>query len=30
VYEATAELLGQAPDDLAKRVEENFVRLFGG
>ena len=29
VYEATAELLGQAPDDLAKRVEENFVRLFG-
>ena len=30
VYEATAELLGQAPDDLAKRVEGNFVRLFGG
>ena len=30
VYEATAEALGQAPDDLARRVEENFVRLFGG
>jgi TatD DNase family protein len=29
VYEAAAELLGQAPNDLAKRVEENFVRLFG-
>ena len=29
VYEAAAELLGQAPGDLAQRVEENFVRLFG-
>ena len=30
VYGAAAEFLAQAPDDLAKRVEENFVRLFGG
>ena len=30
VYGATAELLGQTPDDLARRVEGNFVRLFGG
>ena len=30
VYEAAAEALGQAPDDLARHVEENFVRLFGG
>ena len=29
VYEAAAEMLGQAPGDLAQRVEENFVRLFG-
>ncbi|MAE30806.1 MAG: hydrolase TatD [Verrucomicrobiales bacterium] len=29
VYEAAAEALGQAPDHLAKRAEENFVRLFG-
>ena len=29
VYEAAAEVLGQAPADLAQRVEENFVRLFG-
>ncbi|MEE2948242.1 MAG: TatD family hydrolase [Verrucomicrobiota bacterium] len=29
VYEAAAELLGEPLDDLAKRVEENFVRLFG-
>ena len=30
VYEAAAEALDQAPDDLARRTEENFVRLFGG
>ncbi|MED5381519.1 MAG: TatD family hydrolase [Verrucomicrobiota bacterium] len=30
VYEAAAEALGQPPDDLAKRVDENFVHLFGG
>ncbi|MBT6790209.1 MAG: TatD family hydrolase, partial [Verrucomicrobia bacterium] len=30
VYGAAAELLAQAPNDLAKRMEENFVRLFGG
>lgn len=29
VYEAAAEALGQAPAGLAKRAEENFVRLFG-
>ena len=29
VNEAAAEALGQAPDDLARRVEENFIRLFG-
>tara|TARA_B100001013_G_C24274715_1_gene310356 strand:+ start:154 stop:456 length:303 start_codon:yes stop_codon:yes gene_type:complete len=29
VYEAAAEALDQAPDDLARRTEENFVRLFG-
>ncbi len=30
VYEAAAESLGHPPEDLVKRVEENFVRLFGG
>jgi len=30
VYEAAVEALGQPPEDLARRVEENFVRLFGG
>ena len=29
VYGAAAELFGEPTDDLAKRVEENFVRLFG-
>ena len=30
IIEAAAEALDQAPDDLARRTEENFVRLFGG
>ena len=30
VYEAAVEALGQPLEDLARRVEENFVRLFGG
>ena len=25
-----AEFLGEAPDHLARRVEENFQRIFGG
>jgi TatD DNase family protein len=29
VYGAAAELFGEPTGDLAKRVEENFVRLFG-
>lgn len=29
VYETAAEVLDQTPDDLARRTEENFVRLFG-
>ena len=28
VYRAAAEALGQAPESLAKQVEENFLRLF--
>jgi len=30
VYEFAAELLGEPLEDLAVRVEENFLRLFGG
>ena len=30
IYEFAAELLGEAPDALAARVEANFLRLFSG
>jgi TatD DNase family protein len=30
VYEGLAELLGEKTESLAARVEENFLRIFGG
>ena len=30
VYDVVAELLDEPPESLARRVEENFARLFGG
>ena len=30
VYQFVAEMLGEPPESLAARVEENFLRLFGG
>jgi Tat protein secretion system quality control protein TatD with DNase activity len=30
VYEGLAELLGEKTEPLAARVEENFLRIFGG